>query len=140
MPTKTLNALPILASLMLASCVGSPMERVIPNIPGLMAKNSWPGKPASEAIAQYGEPHVIKDLGDGRQQYLWFDNWNRSWEELSSSYIAPGPGGWYRYNEYSTRTRHYSCSVMMDIDQNKIVQRFDYHDNIRGACSNYFSL
>jgi len=27
---------------------------------------------------------------------------------------------------------------MMDIDQNKIVQRFDYHDNIRGACGNYF--
>jgi len=33
MSTKALYVLPILASLILSGCIGSPMERAIPNIP-----------------------------------------------------------------------------------------------------------
>lgn len=129
-----------LPCLLLAGCVGSPMQNAIPNIPGLMAKNFWRGKPVSEAIAKFGEPHVVKEIGNGRQQYLWFDNWNHSWEKLASTYTTLGPGGLYQYDEYKTETRHYSCSILMDVDASKIVERFDYDDNIRGACKNFFSL
>lgn len=137
---KTKLFLLMLAGALLTGCVGSPMEKAIPNIPGLMAKNSWPGKPVSEAIAQFGEPHVVKDIGNGRQQYLWFDNWSHSWQQLASTYTTLGPGGLYQYDEYATKTRNYNCSVLMDVDANKIVERFDYDDNIRGACRKFFSL
>jgi hypothetical protein len=43
-----------------------------------------------------------------------------------------------KFVPYSTRSRRYSRSVMRDIDQNKIVQRFHYHATIRSACGNYF--
>lgn len=96
----------------------------MPNMPDMMASADWKGRPAVDAITQFGTPDRIDSLVDRQEVVLVFvEKTAHTSREALGTYTGPKDGRLVHIESYGDVTRHSQCEIHVAINRARQVSR-----------------